>query len=52
MVYTMKVKSKRTGDIIDLGREAYEVENAFIVPLQCLYKKDYEKVEDEEKENT
>ena len=48
MVYSMKVRNKQTGEIVDLGEGVSEVLNAFIVPLQCLYKRDYEKVEDEE----
>jgi hypothetical protein len=46
----MRVRDKNTGDIIELGEGAHEVLNAFIVPLQCFYKKDYELVDEEIKE--
>lgn len=44
----MKVKDRDTGKIIDLGNSAYEVSDAFIVPLRCLYKEHYELIEDKE----
>ena len=39
------IKDKDTGEVKTLPDCAYEVNNAFIVPLQCFYKEDYEKVE-------
>lgn len=46
MVYTMKmvIRNKNTGEVIELSDSVYEVEDAFIQPLQCFYKKDYELV--------
>lgn len=41
----MIIKNKRTGEMLVLHGGAYEVSDAFIVPLQCYYKEDYELVE-------
>lgn len=46
----MKIKNKKTGEILIIHSYMYEVSDAFIVPLQCYYKDLYELVE-EEKEN-
>ena len=43
----MKIKDKGTGKIIELPDCAYEVGDAFIAPLRCFYKEDYELVSDE-----
>jgi hypothetical protein len=45
----MRVRDKDTREVIDLGEGAYEVKDAFIVPLRCLYKKDYEIVKENKK---
>lgn len=37
----MKIKDKKTGKMIHLLEGAYEVGDAFIMPLQCYYKKYY-----------
>lgn len=42
----MKIKDKETGEVIKLHDSAYEVGDAFIVPLLCFYKKYYELVEE------
>ena len=41
---TMVIKNKHTGEVITLREGAYEVGDAFIMPLQCFYKEDYELV--------
>ena len=44
------IRNKHTGEVILLPDSMYEVGNAFIVPLACYYKKDYEKVNRSKKE--
>jgi len=43
------IRNKQTGKVIMLPEDAYEVGDAFIVPLQCYYKKYYEAVNKKEK---
>ena len=38
----MKIKNKNTGEIAAISNNIYEVSNAFIDPLRCYYKKEYE----------
>jgi hypothetical protein len=45
----MKIRHKDSGEIILLPEGSYEVLNAFIVPIQCFYKKDYERVNENDK---
>lgn len=48
------IRDKETGEIILLPDSMYEVLDAFIVPLQCYYKSNYEavnKVNKKEKKN-
>jgi hypothetical protein len=44
----MKVKDKETGEVIDLGKEAYEVVGGFVIPLRYLSKEDYDLVIEKE----
>jgi len=38
------IRNKITGKVITLEEGSYEVSDAFIMPLQCFYKDDYELV--------
>ena len=38
----MILRNKHSGEIIVVPSESYEIVNAYIIPEQCLYKKDYE----------
>jgi hypothetical protein len=42
VVYTMKIRDKETGEVIDLGEGVLEIENAFLVPSRYYLKSDYE----------
>lgn len=44
MIRTMIIRNKYTGAYICLFSSAYEVGDAFIQPLVCFYKEDYELV--------
>lgn len=43
------VRNKSTGEVRELPHGAYEVRDAFVIPLQCLYKTSYELVDKEKK---
>jgi hypothetical protein len=43
------LRNKHSGKVIILDDGAYEVFNAFIVPLRCLYKVDYECIDEKKK---
>jgi hypothetical protein len=41
----MILRNIHTGEFIIAPDGTYEVKDAYIIPLQCLYKTDYEEVE-------